>query len=303
MIVYSGSKSTFQRDSMNGVIANRVDSIFRELGISKESYAEFNSWKNSLPQMALVLSDPRIDNDVQVAIEYQIPLTSKRVDFMVGGSDGINDNIVIAELKQWESCKATSRENVVIAFTGGAERDVAHPSQQAYSYAKLIENFNEDVREQNINLLPCAFLHNYKEINRKEICNPKYQEAINDAPVFLQEDGNKLQDFLAKFVSKPSNKKLFDIIEYGKLKPSKSLQDSIGQIMNGNTDFEMIDEQQVAYATVLKLVENSINNNEKHTIIVQGGPGTGKSVIAMNLLAKILNNNFSCISFNLLYIP
>ena len=245
--------------------------------------------------MALILSDSRIDDDVQVAIEYQIPFTSKRVDFMVGGSDGKSDNIVITELKQWESCKATSRENVVIAFTGGAERDVAHPSQQAYSYAKLIENFNEDVREQNINLIPCAFLHNYKEENRKEICNPKYKEAIDDAPVFLENDADKLQDFLIKYVSKPSNKNLFEIVEYGKLKPSKSLQDSIGQIMNGNSEFEMIDEQQVAYATVLKLVENTISNKEKHTIIVQGGPGTGKSVIAINLLSKIINNGFSCI--------
>lgn len=295
MLVYSGTKSTFQKDAINGIIANKIDSLFAEFGISHESYAEFTSWKNSLPQMALILADPRIDNDVQVAIEYQIPLTSKRVDFMVGGNSGESDNIVVTELKQWESCSATSRENVVIAFTGGAFRDVAHPSQQAYSYAKLIENFNETVREENIHLIPCAFLHNYKEINRKEICNPKYQEAIDDAPIFLQEDGDKLREFLVKHVSHPSNKKLFEIIEHGKLKPSKSLQDSIGQIMNSNSEFEMIDEQQVAYATILKLVENSIEKEEKHTIIIQGGPGTGKSVIAINLLAKILNNNYSCI--------
>ena len=295
MLVYSGTKNSFQKDVINGVIANKIDSLFIKFGIGHESYSEFTSWKNSLPQMALILADSRIDNDVQIAIEYQIPLTSKRVDFMIGGNDGNNDNIVITELKQWETCQATSRENVVIAFTGGANRDVAHPSQQAYSYAKLIENFNETVREENIKLIPCAFLHNYKEAFRKEICNPKYQEAINDAPVFLQEDGDKLRDFFIKYISKSSNKKLFEIIEHGKLKPSKSLQDSIGQIMNGNSEFEMIDEQQVAYATILKLVENTIQKDEKHTIIVQGGPGTGKSVIAINLLAKILNNNYSCV--------
>lgn len=295
MLIYSGTKESFQKDVVNGVIANKIDSLFYEFDIRHESLAEFNSWKNSLPQMALILSDNRIDNNVQVAIEYQIPLTSKRVDFMVGGCKDDSNNIVIVELKQWESCKATSRENVVIAFTGGANRDVAHPSQQAYSYAKLIENFNESVREESINLIPCAFLHNYKEIYRNEICNQKYSEALNDAPVFLQEDGNKLQEFLVKFVSKPCNKKLFEIIEYGKLKPSKSLQDSIGQIMNGNSDFEMIDEQQVAYATILKLIENSVGKNEKHTIIVKGGPGTGKSVIAINLLAKVINNGYSAI--------
>ncbi len=146
MIVYSGTKKSFQRDTVNGIIASRLDSLFADLGITRESYAEFRSWKESLPRMGLIVSDRRIDDDVQVALEYQIPLTSKRVDFMVGGSDGLRDNVVIVELKQWEDCEATQRENVVKAYTGGAVRDVAHPSQQAYSYAKLIENFNEDVR-------------------------------------------------------------------------------------------------------------------------------------------------------------
>ena len=295
MIVYSGTKSSFQKDVINGIIASKIESLFKEFGIGHGSYAEFNSWKNSLPQMALILADSRIDDNVQVAIEYRIPLTSKRVDFMVGGNNGISDNVVITELKQWETCKTTSKENIVNAFTGGAEREVVHPSQQAYSYAKLIENFNETVRDEKVNLIPCVFLHNFKEENRYAICDSRYQEAINDAPLFLQEDGNKFQDFLVKFVSKASNKKLFDIVEYGKLKPSKSLQDSIGRIMDGKSEFELVDEQQVAYATILKLVENTIGNNEKHTIIVKGGPGTGKSVIAINLLAKIINNNYSCV--------
>lgn len=295
MIVYSGNKASFQRDAMNGNLARKIDETFTSIGIPRESYSEFKSWENSLPRMGLIISDPRIDDRVQVALEYQIPLTSKRVDFMVGGSDGSRDNVVIVELKQWEDCVATSRENVVKAFTGGREREVAHPSQQAYSYAKLIENFNEDVRSCDIGIIPCAYLHNYLERNRSHICHPHYSEAIADAPVFLQEDGERLQDYLVRFVSRPSDRKLFEIIENGKLKPSKSLQDTVGSILNGNQEFEMIDEQQVAYATILKLVENSVDSDQKHTIIVQGGPGTGKSVIAINLLAKILNNGYSCV--------
>ncbi len=295
MIVYSGTKDSFGKDIINGVIARKIDALFKQFGIMHESIQEFNSWKNSLPRMATIIDDRRISDKTQIAIEYQIPLTSKRVDFMLGGNDGSNDNVVIIELKQWESCQATSRENVVKAFTGGAERDVAHPSQQAYSYAKLIENFNESVREEKIHLIPCAYLHNYREEYRSQICNPKYKDALKDAPVFLEENGTDLREFLAKLVPNPSKKQLFEIIENGKLKPSKSLQDSIGSILNGAKEFEMIDEQQVAYATILKLVENSIGKEEKHTIIVQGGAGTGKSVIAINLLAKMLNNGYSSI--------
>ena len=207
---------------------------------------------------------------------------------------GARDNVVIVELKQWETCEVLDRENLVQAFTGHANREVVHPSQQAYSYAKLIEHFNESVRENNIGLVPCAYLHNYKERNRASICHSKYSEAISDAPLFLQEDGEKLSDFICRYASKPSENRLFEIIEYGKLKPSKSLQETVGSILNGNDEFEMIDEQLVAYSTVLKLVENKINDKRKHTIIVEGGPGTGKSVIAINLLAKILNAGYSC---------
>ncbi len=294
MIIYSGTKQSFQRDVINGIIARRLSELFVQLDIPREGYAEFKSWQASLPRMSLILADSRIDKDVQVALEYQIPLTSKRVDFMVAGTDGMSDNVVVVELKQWEDCQVTDKSNVVVAFTGGANREVAHPSHQVYSYVKLIENFNEAVRENKINLIPCAYLHNYKEQNRGNVCNTVYQEVLDDAPVFLQKDGDKLADFIVKRVYKAIQKNLFEIIEQGKLKPSKSLQDTIGSILNGNDEFEMIDEQQVAYATVLKLVQNTINDPKKHVIIVKGGPGTGKSVIAINLLAKIINNGYSC---------
>ena len=296
MIVYLGTKKSFMRDATNGVIAGKLDELFISLGIGKESDPEYKSWAASLPRLGLVLAyNSSIDNDVAVALEYQIPLTSKRVDFMIGGSNEDKDNVVIVELKQWTECKATDKENVVSTFINHSEKEVVHPSQQAYSYAKLIENFNEDVRNEKINMIPCAYLHNFEEKYKSQILDPRYKEALDDAPVFLQKDSEKLSDFIAKYISKPSKKNLFDIIENGKLKPSKSLQDSIGSLMNGNKEFEMIDEQQVAYATILKLVEKSIDSEEKHTIIVQGGAGTGKSVIALNLLAKIINNGYSCV--------
>lgn len=294
MLVYSGTKESFITDALNGTIANSLDELFFQFGIKKESRSEFNSWKNSLQRMALVMSDKRIDNDVQIAIEYQIPLTSKRVDFMAGGNDGVNDNVVIVELKQWESCESTDKVNVVKTYLNNSICEVVHPSQQVYSYAKLIENFNETIRIENIHLYPCAFLHNYDEKYKNEILNAKYQEAIDDAPVFLAKDGEKLQEYIVKYVSKASNKKLFDIIDNGKLKPSKSLQDCIRSILNGSNEFELIDEQLVAYSNILKIIENAKDSNEKHTIIVKGGPGTGKSVIAINLLAKLINNGLTC---------
>ena len=91
MIVYEGSKKSFKRDVMNGRIASNIDKLFAEYHIPGGQLGEYRSWENSLPRLALVLSDNRIPENSQIAIEYQIPLTSKRVDFMIGGADENKD--------------------------------------------------------------------------------------------------------------------------------------------------------------------------------------------------------------------
>ena len=251
--------------------------------------------------MRNVLDDNEISDDCKLAIEYQIPLTSKRVDFLIAGMDeDNNNNVVVVELKQWENCTPTQRPDVVYAFTGGAERAVCHPSYQAYSYAKIIETFNEDVYKEDISLYPCAYLHNFREENRNNIEHDNYKEALELAPVFLSQDTIKLRKFIKSFIKKKDNIDILMRIENGKLKPAKSLQDSLSSMLKGNKEFYLIDEQKVAYETVRKLVEKSlrdVNNanglNQKYTIIIEGGPGTGKSVVAIQLLCDLIQKGYS----------
>jgi uncharacterized protein len=294
MLVYSGTKKSFSTDIRDGNIAKIIDEKLSSLGINQGGLSQFTSWQNSLPQMYFILDDKEISDEIEVSIEYQIPLTSRRVDFLIAGSDDQNkDHVMIIELKQWQKAKKISREFLVETFTGGANRVVVHPSQQAYSYAKLIENFNESIQEQKIQLVPCAYLHNYDETYRDEITGPEYQAVIDEAPIFLANDRSQLRTFVKSHTKNKPTKDLFKIIEHGKLKPSKALQDAIGEVMNGNEEFVLIMEQQVAYATVLKLVQKSLKKDEKHTIIIKGGPGTGKSVVAVNLLSKLIQSGFS----------
>jgi DUF2075 family protein len=294
MLVYSGTKKSFSTDIRDGNIAKIIDDKLSSLGINQGGLSQFTSWQNSLPQMYFILDDKEISDDIEVSIEYQIPLTSRRVDFLIAGSNEQNkDHVMIIELKQWQKAKKISREFLVETFTGGSNRVVVHPSQQAYSYAKLIENFNESIQEQKIQLVPCAYLHNYDESYRDEITGPEYQAVIDEAPIFLANDRSELRRFVKAHTKNKPTKDLFKIIEHGKLKPSKALQDAVGEVMNGNEEFVLIMEQQVAYATVLKLVQKSLNKDEKHTIIIKGGPGTGKSVVAVNLLSKLIQSGYS----------
>ena len=295
MIVYSGTLKQFSNDVLMGIIADRIEECFTLNGFNHHNDAEYRAFNNSLMVMNNVLcNDSGINYDIRVAIEYQIPLTSKRVDFLISGYDDNNkENVVIVELKQWEKCEATSRDDVVTTYVGGANRAVSHPSYQAYSYAKAIESFNETVREKAIGLHPCAFCHNFKDEYIDQIKHPKYNPAIKLAPLFLKRDQVKLREFIKKYITEPDKGEILYTIENGKIKPSIALQDAISSLLKGNQVFTMIDEQQVAFATIKKLVESTIDSDKKHTVIVQGGPGTGKSVIAVNLLSYLINRGYN----------
>ena len=299
MLIYTGTKRDFSTDVMNNTIADKIEKSFYDNKFSHNNTAEYRSWENSLRCMQLVLNDNAINDDCKIAIEYKIPMTSKRVDFIITGKDSNNnDNVVIVELKQWEKAKRTNLEDLVYTYVGGQNRNVTHPSYQAYSYAKTIENFNESISQSDIIIQPCAFLHNYQEEYRTELDNNFYEDAVKLAPIFIKTDFSKLREFIKRFICKADNGEILYKIEYGRIKPSKVLQDSLASMMRGNIEFLMIDEQKVAFSTIKDLVEKAVKGDKKHTVIVQGGPGTGKSVIAINLLVELRNLNINYVTKN-----
>ncbi len=287
MIVYTNTIKNFNHDVDDGIIAEKVKYELEKRNINNNNVSEFKSWDSSLLYMKNVLNDHTINQDLHVAIEYQIPATSKRVDFIISGTDeNDHSHVVIIELKQWEEARKTSREDLVTTYLAGSNRAVTHPSYQAYSYAKTIEHYNEYVQKEKIDLHPCCYLHNYKEEYRQELDNYLYHDIIKQSPMYLKRDVKKLREFITQYVKKSDQGEILYQIEHGKIRPSKILQDSLVSMIKGNKEFYMIDEQKVVFSTIKKLVENAIKTNEKYTIIVEGGPGTGKSVIAINLLAE-----------------
>ena len=294
MILYKGTVSDFNEDVFKGVIANKLEQLFLEHNIGKESRGEYRSWNNSLEVVSSTLQHANVSNDLWVAIEYQIPLTSKRVDFLISGLDESNNETVVAiELKQWDRVEKTSLENCVKTYVGGSNDVRPHPSQQILSYCQLISNFNVSVQEDGINMIPCAFLHNYPNEAKYILEDKDYSYVVSKAPLFYKNDRKELGDFVKKHIKKPANRDLFEVIDNGKLRPSKALQDSILDLLDGKDEFVMVDEQQVAYATIIKLVKDNIQKGGKYTIIVRGGPGTGKSVIAIQVMAKLISEGYA----------
>ena len=294
MLVYEGIKSGFIDDvNLNRIVDKIYDKYKHFFGRTSES--QLNSWKNSMQYMRGVLDDKEIPDNAGVAIEFNIPTTSKRIDFILSGRDNNRkDSVIIIELKQWETCTAVEGKDAIVStFTGGGIREVAHPSYQAMSYANLIKDFNETVQLDEIGLYPCAFLHNYDLRDDDPICSSQYQEYINEAPMFGTNDFEKLRKFIKKYIVEGDDRELLYKIENGRIRPSKRLQDSLAKMLQGNKEFNMIDEQKVIYEDAIRMAIDTVANNSKNVLVVQGGPGTGKSVLAINLLVELTKRNMT----------
>jgi len=289
MIIYSDSKKAFIKDVFNNRIAERIqDKYLEKLG--RVSHSEFLSWANSMMFMSNILLQSEISDDAQVAIEYQVPNTSKRVDFIIAGLDSEKkETVIIVELKQWSQVEKTSKDGVVISFVGRGNRELTHPSYQAWTYAKLIKEYNQTVQEDNIEIHPCAYLHNYKKTYDNPILDKFYQEYLELAPAFLSDDAERLAEFIKKFIKYGDSKDILYRIDQGRIKPSKSLADSIGSMLNGNQEFIMIEEQKIVFESLMEYAPTIQDSKDKKVFIIKGGPGTGKSVIAINLLVELIN--------------
>ena len=289
MLIYNGLKSDFMADTENDVLETKLYDTIKQKMNRSTGLSELNSWRNSLKEMYITLNDSAIPSDAGVAIEYNIPQTSKRVDFLISGYDDNNKgNVIIIELKQWEQLQAVEgHEAIVETYTGGANRRVVHPSYQAWSYAALIKDYNQYVQDEDVELHPCAYLHNYPRKDNDPLDAKQYEDVLSDAPAFTYGQRDALRSFIKKNIKTGDGEDTLVKIEHGKIKPSKQLQDSICGMLKGNKEFIMLDEQKVVYETILNLSTKCQKDNKKRTIIVEGGPGTGKTVVAINLLAEL----------------
>lgn len=289
MIIYSGSKADFMVQVEEDTIAYTIRDNILEKMHRKTPDAEFRSWVNSLEYMYKVLNDDGIPRNSGIAIEYNLPNTAKRVDFLVSGYDAKRTaNVVIIELKQWEKLnKVEGLDALVETFTGGRERRVVHPSYQAWSYAEMIRDYNEYAQIAGVNLWPCAYLHNYMRVQDDPLDDPIYKDYLDEAPAFAKGDVRKLREFIKRVVETGDDSEILYEIDNGRIKPSKSLQDAIVGMLESSPEFNLIDDQKVVFERIMELSRQCERDGKKRVLIATGGPGTGKTVIAMNLLARL----------------
>jgi DUF2075 family protein len=287
VIVYQADKKQFLKDHQDNEIDEVIHASFKAATGHGVGSSELRSWRDSLGFMATVLRDDDIPEDTGVAVEYHIPQSSKRIDVTLTGygHDGAK-NAVVVELKQWDAIQATTKDAIVVTLLAKAMREVVHPSYQAWSYANLLEGFNEAVYDGGISIKPCAYLHNY--IRDGVIDAPHYASYIEKAPLFLKgkDERTSLRDFIKTHVKQGDNKAILYEMENGRIRPSKALADSLAGLLRGQSEFTLIDDQKTVYEAAMAAAQGA-SESKSRVLIINGGPGTGKTVVAVNLLVAL----------------
>lgn len=289
MIVYQADKKDFLLDYNDRDIEDVIHAQYQSATNRKVAQAEVRSWRESLGYVARVLADPEIADDVGVAIEFILPQSAKRIDVILAGhSDDGSRRLIVIELKQWSSVDATDRDAIVLLRGGTGSRQArVHPSYQAWSYTAFLEGFNDAVYEGGLQLHPCAYLHNYESDG--VIDADHYKPYIERAPLFLKgdEDRKRLREFIKQHIRHGRGKKVIFDLENGRMRPSKALADVVGKLLKGNEEFALIDDQKEIFEAAKAACKKAHSSGQPRVVIIEGGPGTGKSVVAVNLLAAL----------------
>lgn len=289
MVLYQGSSKDFDYIVQTNQIIPTLEEIFRQKLGRALPEVEKSAYTNSLSKMRDVLSFSKIPDNCEILIEYNMPFGNLRIDFIIAAiDDNQNKNIIVVELKQWSKINSSSVPNLLNTYVGKASRDVIHPCDQSNTYMWLLSDHNVNVEKYNYQLHSCAYLHNLPKSYEMILSQKQFETLIKETPYFLREDFNNFSEYLKNKLTLGNGRPIINNLVNSETRPSKKLGDYVSQIIAGKKIFKLVDEQKLIYE---KIAYECLSNDDKEIYIIHGGPGTGKSVLAINLLVNFLQNS------------
>lgn len=289
MRLYAGMSDEFILDTTRNQVAEKLQAAFFSYYRYKPSPGEVGAWRNSLRAMAQILQHAQL-REHGVMLEYQLPLSSKRLDCLVCGRDHAStDQAVIVELKQWEKCGPSEADKLVVSWVGGGQRELLHPSVQVGQYQQYLQDTHTAFHDGSdpVQLSACAYLHNYSAEPDDPIVAPKFDATLREYPMFLADGADELANFLTDRLGQGSGRAVLDRVERSAFRPSRKLMDHVATTIRSKAPWVLLDEQLVVFEKILALARAGVRGRKKQVVIVRGGPGTGKSVLAINLVAEL----------------
>jgi hypothetical protein len=263
------------------------------------SESERKSWRRSLPVLVRDLIEAGLGN-VEMLIEYQLPLTSKRADVVLAGVDRRTggDAYVVVELKQWSQAELfEDSERLVVV--GGMHRELEHPLIQVQGYCDYISDFVASLRGNETAVRGVAYLHNAVDLDVEDLFELSLTERTR---LFTKSRRAAFLDYLRdQFASggvlggPHGGAGAADRLLASATRPSKQLMKLAASEIKDREQFVLLDEQRLAYEIVLHAVEKARRSDAKEVVVITGGPGSGKSVIALSLLGELSRQGYSAL--------
>lgn len=250
------------------------------------SASERRSWERSIPALRADLIDAGL-NDVEMLIEYRLPLTSKRADVVLAGvhPQTGHPSYVVVELKQWSQAEAYEGSDSLVTVEQYGHRAVTHPAVQVEGYVDYLADFTSYLSEQEHSLVGAAYLHNATDRGVEDLF---IRPATDRSRIFTGQRRGAFSDFLAEHLAPgESGAAAADALLTSRIAPSRQLLAVAADEVQRREMFALLDEQRDAYEHVLHAVDRARRANTKRAVVVSGGPGSGKSVIALSLMGEL----------------
>jgi DUF2075 family protein len=297
MRLYEGSVADFSQAVVQNQLADKIRSKFESYYKHGVGNSEYRSWQSSLNFLKNAFDfTGLVDN--QVIVEYELPYSTRRIDVLVFGTDAQNSaSVVLLELKQWsnESVADCESEGNILVNYGKGWKEQAHPSLQVQGYHYDLKDFLTIFEDSPaVTLSSCAYCHNYARTQpNATIFQPKFSTEIAAFPVFATEDVRLLGDYLKERLSNGNGFEVFGRFVTSPIRPSKRLLEHTSEMINKQQIFNLIDDQIAAYNSIMHKAKNLAKTATKSVVIVKGGPGTGKSVIALEVMGELMRQEKS----------
>ncbi|MEU4270793.1 DUF2075 domain-containing protein [Streptomyces sp. NPDC026092] len=278
------SVSNAAAQGLNGMLFQRLTEQFVHDHGYRPGTSEARSWERSLPALMSTLLEAGL-HDATVLLEYGLPLTSKRADAVLAGVHPRTGepSYVVIELKQWSQAEPEDGEPLlcrVDAYT----RPVLNPVEQVRGYCDYLVSFNGALADHPERIAGAAYLHNATEFGISGLAEVGESER---GRLFSEQRRGEFITFLKSRLAPVNGASAADELLAGKIGPSKQLMAVAAQEVREREQFVLLDEQRVAYETVMRAVREAAQADRKNVVVVTGGPGTGKSVIALSLVGEL----------------
>ncbi len=273
-------------------LADKLSDSYREYYHRQVSPGETGAWQQSFNFLKNSFEIAGLE-DNRIIIEYELPYSSRRIDVLLfGRSRKGDDGVVLVELKQWSNdgvLDADSEGNVRVRFRSGM-REVAHPSLQVEGYHYDLQDFLNVFQDEPIpDLSSCAFCHNYAKLKEPRVLfAEKFGKHLDKFPIFAKEDVRALGEYLQERIASGAGVEVFNRFIRSTIRPSKKLLDHTRDMVNERQIFTLIDDQIAACNAIMHKAKELVASDKKSVVIVKGGPGTGKSVIALEVMGQLL---------------